>query len=175
MSLKGILDPAEQDLVREERRILADLRASLIRFGASDENMAPLERSIEQLDELFLLVDVGEFNAGKSAFINALAGRKLMEEGVTPTTARVTPVRYEDLNIVDTPGTNAVIREHEEITSAFVPRADLVLFVTSADRPFTETERAFLEQIREWGKKIVFIVNKIDILPRTEEREEVIR
>src|SRR6187401_492361 len=173
MSLKGILDPAQQDVVREERRILGDLRASLIRFGASDENMAPLERSIEQLDELFLLVVVGEFNAGKSAFINALTGERRMEEGVTPTTAQVTPVRYEDINIVDTPGTNAVIREHEEITSQFVPRADLVLFVTSADRPFTETERAFLEQIRDWGKKVVVVINKVDILASEKELAEV--
>jgi small GTP-binding protein len=164
VSLTNILGQAEQDVLREERRILGELRASLIRFGASGENMSPLERSIEQLDELFLLVVVGEFNAGKSAFINALAGRTLMEEGVTPTTARVTPVRYEDIQIVDTPGTNAVIREHEQITSQFVPRADLVLFVTSADRPFTETERAFLEQIRDWGKKVVIVINKIDIL-----------
>ena len=160
-------------MLREERRILGEVRASLIRFGASDENMSPLERSIEQLDELFLLVVVGEFNAGKSAFINALAGQTLMEEGVTPTTARVTPVRYDDINIVDTPGTNAVIREHERITADFVPRADLVLFVTSADRPFTETERAFLEQIRAWGKKVVLVINKIDILAGAKELEEV--
>ena len=173
MSLKSILDPAQQELVREERRILNDLRVSLIRFGASDENMAPLERSIEQLDELFLLVVVGEFNAGKSAFINALVGERRMEEGVTPTTAQVTPVRYEDINIVDTPGTNAVIREHEEITSQFVPRADLVLFVTSADRPFTETERAFLQQIRDWGKKVVVVINKVDILAGEKELGEV--
>ena len=173
MSLKEILTQAEQDVLREERRLLGALRASLIRFGASDENMAPLERSIEQLDELFLLVVVGEFNAGKSAFINALAGQMLMEEGVTPTTARVTSVRYDDINIVDTPGTNAVIREHEQITTAFVPRADLVLFVTSADRPFTETERAFLEQIREWGKKIVIVINKVDILAGDQELGEV--
>ena len=173
MSLKGILDPAEQEVVREERRILNDLRASLIRFGASDENMAPLEQSIAQLDELFLLVVVGEFNAGKSAFINALAGSRVMEEGVTPTTAQVTPVRLDDINIVDTPGTNAVIREHEQITSGYVPRADLVLFVTSADRPFTETERAFLEQIRDWGKKVVVVINKVDILAGEKELGEV--
>src|SRR5262245_24533694 len=173
MSLKGILDPAQQALVREERRILNDLRASLIRCGASDENLSPLEHSILQLDELFLLLVVGEFNAGKSAFINALAGTRLMEEGVTPTTARVTPVRLDDINIVDTPGTNAVIREHEQITSAFVPRADLVLFVTSADRPFTETERAFLEQIRDWGKKVVVVINKVDILAGDQELVEV--
>ena len=173
MSLKGLVDPAQQEVVREERRILSDLRTSLVRFGASDENMAPLERSIEQLDELFLLVVVGEFNAGKSAFINALAGQRLMEEGVTPTTAQVTPIRIDDINIVDTPGTNAIIREHEQITSEFVPRADLVLFVTSADRPFTETERLFLERIRDWGKKVVVVINKIDILAGEKELGEV--
>jgi hypothetical protein len=75
------------------------------------------------------------------------------------------PVEWlRDINIVDTPGTNAVIRRHQEITEDFVPRADLVLFVTSADRPFSESERAFIARIREWGKKVVFIVNKIDIL-----------
>jgi small GTP-binding protein len=173
VALPWLLGPAEQELLREERRILGDLRASLIRFNASDESLAPLERSIEQLDELFLLVVVGEFNAGKSAVINALAGERLVEEGVTPTTARVTPVRYGDMQIVDTPGTNAVLREHEQITTRFVPRADLVLFVTSADRPFTETERAFLEQIAEWGKKVVIVINKIDILAGEKEVGEV--
>ena len=69
-----------------------------------------------------------------------------------------------EITIVDTPGTNAIIRRHEQLTRRFVPRADLVLFVTSADRPFTESERAFLETIREWGKKIVIILNKIDLL-----------
>src|SRR5262249_23461719 len=76
--------------------------------------------------------------------------------------------------IVDTPGTNAVIREHERITAEFVPRSDLVLFVTSADRPFTETERAFLEQIRAWGKKVVLVVNKIDIFDSERHVREVV-
>jgi hypothetical protein len=30
-----------------------------------------------------------------------------------------------DVHIVDTPGTNAIIREHERLTSEFVPRSDL--------------------------------------------------
>ena len=62
-----------------------------------------------------------------------------------------------EISIVDTPGTNAIIRSHELITTQFVPRSDLVLFLTSADRPFTESERLFLERIRDWGKKIVII------------------
>jgi hypothetical protein len=76
-----------------------------------------------------------------------------------------------DIHIVDTPGTNAIIREHEAITADFVPRSDMVLFVTSADRPFTETERAFLEQVRGWGKKVVVVINKIDILEEPEVEE----
>jgi hypothetical protein len=55
-----------------------------------------------------------------------------------------------------------------------VPRSDLVLFVTSADRPFTETERAFMEQVRGWGKKVVVVVNKIDILDGQAEIDQVL-
>jgi small GTP-binding protein len=181
--LTGILRDADHELIRNERRLLSDLRAALARFGAADDSRSALDRSIEQLDELFLLVVVGEFNAGKSAFINALVGRRVMEEGVTPTTAQVTvlkqndeaPDLLRDIAIVDTPGTNAVIREHERLTTDFVPRADLVLFVTSADRPFTESERAFLDQIRNWGKKIVIVINKADIFQEESEIDEVRR
>ncbi|HEX2310064.1 MAG TPA: dynamin family protein [Vicinamibacterales bacterium] len=185
--LTKILTEAQDELLREERRLLSRLRTALARFEAAPDHQTALDQSIAQLDELFLLVIVGEFNAGKSAFINALAGSRIVEEGVTPTTAQINVLRYgevverqvreaslhvitapvellRDIHIVDTPGTNAIIREHERITADFVPRSDLVLFVTSADRPFTETERAFLEQVRGWGKKVVIVINKIDIL-----------
>ncbi len=194
--LSKILTPAQDELLKEERRILSRLRLALSRFGAAAEHQAALDRSIEQLDELFLLVVIGEFNAGKSAFINALLGSRVVAEGVTPTTAQINVLQYGDtvdrqvrepnlhvitaaapllreIHIVDTPGTNAIIREHEAITAQFVPRSDLVLFVTSADRPFTESERAFLEQVRGWGKKVVIVINKVDILDSPEDVEAV--
>jgi hypothetical protein len=67
-----------------------------------------------------------------------------------------------DLEIVDTPGTNSIERMEEEITRGFVPRADLVLFVTSLLQPLTASELAFLTHIREWGKKVIFVVNGAD-------------
>jgi len=153
-----ILSDKHEILLKEERTLLRELRVVLANFGAPDEDQAALEESIQQLDDFFLLVIVGEFNAGKSAFINALLGKKVLKEGVTPTTTQVNILRFgenedrqivndhlhiltapvdilKEISIVDTPGTNAVIREHEEITSKFVPRSDLVLFITSADRP----------------------------------------
>jgi len=182
-----ILTESQERLLQDERQILSDLRVHLVEYNATPEDQQTLAESIQQLDDLFLLVVVGEFNAGKSAFINAFLGERLLEEGVTPTTTHINLLRYgpaqgrevinerqhilrlpvewlSEISIVDTPGTNAIIRAHEAITSQFVPRSDLVLFVTSVDRPFTESERAFLERIRDWGKKVVFIINKIDIL-----------
>ena len=78
-----ILNPTEEALVGIERHWLTNLQIALAQFSAAPEDRAALERSIRQLDELFLLVVVGEFNAGKSAFINALFGQSLLEEGVT--------------------------------------------------------------------------------------------
>jgi small GTP-binding protein len=191
-----ILNDRQEILLKEARNLLNDLRASLIQFGASPEDPDTLAQSIRQLDELFLLVVVGEFNSGKSAFINALLGQKILKEGVTPTTTQINVLRYgetqertvenehlhsltapvellRELSIVDTPGTNAIIREHEAITEQFVPRSDMVLFVTSADRPFTESERLFLEKIRDWGKKVVIVLNKIDLFQESGELEQV--
>ena len=31
----------------------------------------------------------------------------------------------------------------------------------SADRPLTESEVKFLQYVRQWGKKVVFVVNKV--------------
>ncbi len=199
LARRGILSKREQEIRAREQELLQRLATALERFGSdvSAEDLRRFQEARDQLSGLFLLVIAGEFNSGKSSFINALLGERVLPEGVTPTTDRINVLRHgpevsehlleayllerthpadvlRELNIVDTPGTNAIIRRHEELTRDFVPRSDLVLFVTSADRPFTESERAFLEQIREWGKKIVFIVNKIDIL-RPEEREEVLR
>jgi len=191
-----ILTKKQKELLSRERELLNQIQITLVEYGVAEKDQKALMDSIYQLDDFFLLVVVGEFNAGKSAFINALMGESLLEEGVTPTTTKVNILRYgketgkkvlsenveslildaeylKEISIVDTPGTNAIIREHEEITSLFVPRSDLILFVTSADRPYTESERLFLEQIRSWGKKVVLVINKIDILQTPEALEEI--
>ena len=191
MALADLARERDQALLADERAALGALREALVAADAAPDDLAVLRQAEADLDTLFLLVVVGEFNAGKSAFINALLGEPVLAEGVTPTTAAITLVRYGDvpaerrvdgvverdypdpllrtLAIVDTPGTNAVLREHEALTDRFVPRADLVLFVTSADRPFSESERAFMERIRAWGKKLVLVLNKADLLAGPDE------
>src|ERR671910_539898 len=194
-----ILDKRWRQLADRERALLERLVEFLQGFGAPPEDASLVRRKLEDLEELFLLVIVGEFNSGKSAFINALLGEdELSREGVTPTTDRITLLRHagkpvekgrrdevlekgypndflREVAIVDTPGTNAIIRHHEELSRGFVPRSDLVLFVTSSDRPFTESEREYLELIRDWGKKVVLVVNKVDLLRGEEDVAKVRR
>lgn len=195
--METIINATQEELLKRTRDTLNRLRDTLAETSAPAEDRAALANSIRQLDELFLLVIAGEFNSGKSAFINALIGRPLLQEGVTPTTSQIHLLKYgeeasnhpsergiwiqtapvellKNINIVDTPGTNAILREHEALTAEFIPRSDLVLFLTSADRPFTESERQFLTSIRAWGKKIVLVINKVDILGDPAEVEQVV-
>ncbi len=195
--MQQVLTAEQGQILQKERQLLGDLQVTLARLDAPDADLGLIRNALAQLEELFLMVVVGEFNAGKSAVINALLGEEFLPEGVVPTTSELVLIRHSDavdqpgadrgmavrrlpvswlqeVNLVDTPGTNAVIRQHQELTEHFVPRSDLVLFVTSADRPFSESERAFLQQIRDWGKKIVIVVNKIELLTTEAEQQEVL-
>jgi len=192
------LDDRAQELLREERDLLEDLYTLLQETGAPDETLEPLREMAETLGALFLVVVVGEFNAGKSTVMNALFGEVVMEEGPIPTTAKITILRYGDrpltqqrseflterripadllrsLTLVDTPGTNSIVQEHQRITEDFVPRSDLVLFVTSFDRPLTESERTFLSYIREdWGRRLVVVLNKADLAASERDLTQVV-
>ena len=94
--LESILTDEQRDLLNFERELLAEVKAGLERGEAPALDLNALADSVGQLDELFLLVVVGEFNAGKSALINALLGRQVLAEGVTPTTSKIHSIGWGD-------------------------------------------------------------------------------
>ncbi|XP_042517367.1 probable transmembrane GTPase FZO-like, chloroplastic isoform X2 [Macadamia integrifolia] len=162
------LGDREKNFIERERQILLEASDVIRKAAPLMEEVKLLTDAASQLDEPFLLVIVGEFNSGKSTFINALLGRRYLKEGVVPTTNEITLLRYSELdshgqehcerqpdglfvcslpakilkemNLVDTPGTNVILQRQQRLTEEFVPRADLILFVISADRPLTESE-----------------------------------
>ncbi|CAI5982086.1 unnamed protein product [Closterium sp. NIES-64] len=113
--------------------------------------------------------------AGRAA-ARAVAGRMAVEEQRHPDghMIRFLPADLlKQMNVVDTPGTNVILERQQRLTEEFVPQADLVLFVLSADRPLTESEVSFLRYIRQWGKKVVFALNKVDSLSSPADVREV--
>ena len=194
---RAVLQERQRALLQQERKIAGELEECLANSEGSNVYASTIRQITVSLDDLFLLVTVGEFNSGKSACINALLHNEVLAEGVIPTTDQVTILRHSerseqhqyehnileiddpadflrDISIVDTPGVNAVLLEHQRLTEEFVPRSDLILFVTSVDRPFTRSEKEFLERIRAWGKKIIIILNKIDMLRNPAELEQIL-
>ncbi|HML20790.1 MAG TPA: dynamin family protein [Aggregatilinea sp.] len=186
--------------VRErEVRLLSDLAGTVSEISGSEaEDKKRLQQNaIDLQDMFFLVVVVGEFNAGKSTFVNALLGDELLPMGITPTTDAIELVRWSSkpgkepqwrepgivrewshpntggpgVVIVDTPGTGSVFRKHETIAKNFLSRSDLVIFLISAKRALAETERLYLELARDYGKKIVVIINQADLLEKREQKE----
>ena len=72
--------------------------------------------------------------------------------------------QLERVNIVDTPGLNSILPEHEETARAFIARADAVVWLFTANQAGKASERKALERIQEEGKRVLGVLNKKDQL-----------
>ncbi|MES1208986.1 MAG: dynamin family protein, partial [Pseudomonadota bacterium] len=170
-------------------------------------------RAVEAFDRPLLVAVMGEFNAGKSSFVNALCGADVAPTGVTPTTATINVLRFGEraetrvvrhdgsteqvraadaptflsglrdqdarairsvdiflpvealrrVEIVDTPGLNAIRPEHERVAREFLRDADAIVWVFAAGQAAKATEREALAVAHAAGKRVVGVVNKIDL------------
>lgn len=162
--------------------------------GLPDAEMEQVRDALFHANHPFLMVMVGPFSSGKSNIINALLGEMVMEVGPVPTTDRIAILRYgadvqrsrsgeletvfypspllKNLSLVDTPGLESVFRTHEEITRRFLHRADVVLLVMIATQVLTASNLTYLQQLKAYGKRVIMVVNQIDLL-QPAEREQV--
>jgi GTPase SAR1 family protein len=172
----------------------SQLDAELMKLGgvlrdldADGESVAIVDNLVASLKEPFVFVVVGEVNVGKSTFLNALFGQDFSRTGVMPTTGKIlffkhgpqhlvspiTPTLDEvqvpaeflrDFHIVDTPGTNSIENEHQEITERFVPISDLVIFVFSAMNPWGASAWQFLDKVhKHWMRNVIFVIQQCDL------------
>src|ERR1700747_3565541 len=165
-------------------------------IGAPEETLRNLQNLVSNLNQPFLFVVVGEVKSGKSSLLNALFGREFCKVDVLPATDKIYVFKYGDaehdvpvsddlteryrpipflknFNIVDTPGTNTIVASHHEITTSYVPLADLIVFVFSVVNPWAAAAWEFLRLLgNRWKKNIVFVLQQADL--RSPEEVEVI-
>ncbi|MEM7009266.1 MAG: dynamin family protein [Thermodesulfobacteriota bacterium] len=191
-----IIDDKYSKIILEEKLLLTELLAE-IEILSDEELKNKLSSVIENLENLFSIVFIGEFSTGKSTIINTLLAEQVLPQGITPTTDEINVIGYGDqrndsivdgnrvisipqeklkgIRLVDTPGTNVTIEQHEKLTQEFIPKADIVFFTIGAERAVTGSEAKLIEFIKEdWLKNIVFVLNKIDIAQNDQEVEQLI-
>lgn len=166
---------------------LADLLKIGTQMRRPASTLDSMQSLLTDLREPLLFVAVGEVKSGKSSLLNALFGQEFAKVDVLPATDRICIFRYaeketkvdvspqvterhlpipflRDFNVVDTPGTNTIVSEHQTITENFIPRADLILFVFSVANPWTQSAWEFLKFVQQkWLKNVVFVLQQADL------------
>ena len=169
------------------RDIVENLDLTLQERTGLEPEIGGLEKMLDKLERACVQIAVfGMVGRGKSSVLNALLGQNVFEtgptHGVTRTTTigqwevgegmdenlpdRLSPVIYRlsQVELIDTPGIDEVDGETRELLARRVAKqADLILFVVAGD--ITKVEYAALSQLREAGKPMLLVFNKIDQYP----------
>lgn len=157
-----------------------------------EAEITQLETMLGNLERRVVQIAVfGMVGRGKSSLLNALLGQTVFEtgplHGVTRNTQQVSwsiseeivndsdryvkvtlpGVAESQVELIDTPGLDEVDGETRAMLAQQIAKqADLILFAIAGD--MTQVEHAALSQLREAGKPILLVFNKIDQYPQAD-------
>ena len=174
------------------RDLVANLDLTPQEQTGLEAEIEQLETMLGNLERRVVQIAVfGMVGRGKSSLLNALLGQAVFEtgplHGVTRTYSQVSWGISEEtlgdfnclrrvtlpglgesqVELIDTPGLDEVDGETRAALAAQVAKkADLILFVIAGD--ITQVEHEALSQMREAGKPILLVFNKIDQYPQAD-------
>lgn len=153
-----------------------------------EQELAQLSHTLNKLDRSVIQIAAfGMVGRGKSSILNALLGEPVFEvgplHGVTRTVGqadwlvttdaqqvqRVAIPSWQDsqIQLVDTPGIDEVNgAEREALAKKIAQQSDLLLFIISGD--LTQVEYTALAQLRDCGKPMLLVFNKVDQYPEVD-------
>ncbi|MEA5418003.1 GTP-binding protein [Spirulina sp. CCNP1310] len=153
-----------------------------------ETELTHLSQTLDKLDHSVVQIAAfGMVGRGKSSVLNALLGENAFEvgplHGVTRTIGNANwQVQTDDLQVqrlalpaaqnaqiqlIDTPGIDEIDgKTREQLAQQVAKQADLILFVVSGD--MTQVEYNALAQLRDVGKPMLLVFNKIDQYPEAD-------
>ncbi|RAM51377.1 MAG: GTP-binding protein [Hapalosiphonaceae cyanobacterium JJU2] len=174
------------------RNLVANLDLSPEEQAGLETEINDLETMLGKLDSMVVhIAAFGMVGRGKSSLLNALVGQTVFEtgplHGVTRNAQRVNWTITEEaiggtehalrvtlsgtgqsrVELIDTPGLDEVDGDTRAVLAEQIAKqADLILFVISGD--MTKIEHEALSQLREAGKPMLLVFNKVDQYPEAD-------
>jgi len=83
------------------------------------------------------------------------------------------PYLRDGVRLIDTPGVGSIYEHNTDVAYKYLPKSDAALFLLSVDQPISKSEIDFLHDVKEYSKKILFLLNKADYLCEKELEESI--
>ena len=174
------------------RRLIGNINLTAEEQSGLESEIDRLTQMLDKLEQSVVQIAAfGMVGRGKSSVLNALVGKDIFPtgalHGVTRTidTAnwKLTPEQIAntsqniqrltisskqgEIQLLDTPGIDEVNGEtREALACDLAQRVDLILFIVSGD--ITQVEHRALSKLREAGKPMLLVFNKIDQYPEAD-------
>lgn len=170
------------------RNLVNNLDLSPAEKSGLEIEINDLETMLDKLESMVVQIAAfGLVGRGKSSLLNALVGQEVFitgplhgvtrdaqtvnwsisEEALGTLKATLPSNGQSQIELIDTPGLDEVDGEtRAALAEQIAKQADLILFVISGD--MTKIEQIALSQLREVGKPIILVFNKVDQYPETD-------
>lgn len=178
--MTNTLTDKQEALIAGERYWLDHLQLELARFSAANDDRVALSHIIRRVDELFMVLVLGESAPYQRAFINLLLGNSLMDQIGAGATRQIQLLKYglqvervvveadvetlavpspllQRASLVYAPAADATYEIREALLRRFAPQADIIFFVVDAAGPLSETELQLLTTLSEWEGEVVVV------------------
>ena len=136
---------------------------TILRYGPK------LKVEVEYLNGRLEQIDI----AGLPAFITERENPQNKKEVKEVTVFYPSQYLKGGVRIIDTPGAGSIYSHNTEAAYAYLPYVDAGIFVISADPPLSRSEHQFLKDVREYVDKVFFVLNKIDQVSDSDQKESL--
>ncbi|WP_250675974.1 dynamin family protein [Paraclostridium ghonii] len=151
-----------------------------------EEVMNNLNTLLEKPYKQLKIAVMGEVKSGKSTLVNSIIGKEVSEVDVLEATSSIINIFYNEeesydadqncmniginseilknISIVDTPGLKSITEENEKKSIKYIQNADVILYVFDSTHIGQEDIKEAVELISSYGKPIIGVLNKADLL-----------
>lgn len=158
--INALLGEVKDDLFPVDSDIATGL-VSTISYAAQEKITVVLGEPGQERQQQIAREEINDYANEQQNQGNIRQARMLVIESPNP-------LLKDGLILVDTPGVGGLNTRHTGITYAFIPNADVVIFVSDVKSTLNAKELEFVKMIARHCQNLIFVVTKIDMKTREE-------